>query len=141
MRHRNILDDQFESKDADLKLKQELHHQELNKLKNDVYEINLFNAKSKELILKNAENLQQHHERVEIKLKDGLSKLKQEILSSPTDLPEIKKELEQKLEIAYVDFQAVMKELEAIKISSFFQEKKIENIYTLIDRLEKKVTS
>lgn len=64
-------------------------------------------------------------------------KVKEEILSIPSGIPELKNELEQKIATSYVDFQGAMRELEIVKRTSFIQEKQIENLYTLIERLEK----
>ncbi len=68
---------------------------------------------------------------------NSVEKLKEEILSIPSEIPELKKEFEQKIATSYVDFQGAMKELARVKRTSFVQEKQIENLHILIERLEK----
>lgn len=49
----------------------------------------------------------------------------------------IKSDLESKLDIVKLEKDSLMKEINILKKDSFITEKKIENIYTLIDRLQK----
>ena len=61
-----------------------------------------------------------------------------EILSKPSDSELIKKCLEDKLETNKIDSEAVLKEVKILNRAVFTQEKKIENIYTLIKRMQEK---
>lgn len=75
-------------------------------------------------------------ERIIRKLHNHIDNVKQEILSRPSEAHKIKCELEQKMDVDRVDFAGMTKELLLVKKQSFIQEKKIENLYTLIDRLK-----
>ena len=68
-----------------------------------------------------------------------LEKMKVEILSLPSEAQAVKKELEEKISVDRVDFTGILKELRAYKKDTFIQEKKIEQIYTLIERLDKRI--
>lgn len=61
---------------------------------------------------------------------------KNEILSSPSEASQVKKELEEKMAIDRVDFQGVIRELAVHKKTVFIAEKNIENLYTQIERLK-----
>lgn len=69
----------------------------------------------------------------------NIIRMKEEIMALPSESLQIKQELEEKLNVARVDFAGVMKELSISKRNSFILEKKIENIYTLIERLDKRI--
>ena len=71
-------------------------------------------------------------------LKKEIKKSKDEILSMPSEAQAVKKELEEKMAVDRVDFAGVMRELQIMKKDNFIKDKKIENLYTLIERLEKK---
>lgn len=64
-------------------------------------------------------------------------KLKNEILSRPSEAQEVKTELEGKLATAYVDFTGLLKEILIVKKRSFIVDKNLENIYTEIEKLKK----
>lgn len=67
-----------------------------------------------------------------------LDKTKQEILDAPTEASIVRDQLEQKIDSHKVDVAGIMKELTIFKKENFVIEKKLENIYTLIERLQKK---
>lgn len=61
-----------------------------------------------------------------------------EILSRPSDSEIVKKCLEDKIHSYKIDSEAVLKEVKILNRAVFTQEKKIENIYTLIKRMQEK---
>lgn len=67
-----------------------------------------------------------------------MKKMKQEILNYPSDIHLVKKELEKKMAEKDVDVAGILQEIDHAKRSTYVAEKKIENIYTLIDRMNKK---
>lgn len=73
--------------------------------------------------------------KVSNELKTEIENLK----NKPSEALDVKEELLKKMEIDRVDFNGVMRELDVVKRTSFIQEKKIENIYTLIERIKKKL--
>lgn len=68
---------------------------------------------------------------------NDLIKTKNEILNSPSEASQVKKILEEKIDCHKVDVAGIMRELLIYKKENVVTEKKIENIYTLIDRLKK----
>lgn len=70
-----------------------------------------------------------------------IDKFKKYLNEKPSEIEPIKKELEKKIEIASVDRDGVMKEIAVVKKSLLITEKQIENIYTLLERVNKKVSS
>ena len=70
-----------------------------------------------------------------------LQKTKEDILSLPSEAKAVKKELEEKMAIDRVDFQGLLKELRVYKRENLIQQKEIEKLYILIDRLEKRIKS
>lgn len=76
-------------------------------------------------------------ENARVNLKSDLKKLKEEILSIPSDSIQLKKDLEEKLDSHKIDVSGVMREISALKKNQFVTQKMIENIYTLIERLKK----
>lgn len=77
--------------------------------------------------------------RLKVESEKTFEAFKEDLLNRPNELWDVKKELEQKIESFAVDGRGVLKELETYKKEVFIIEKKIENIYTLISRLTKKV--
>lgn len=69
--------------------------------------------------------------------KSSIDKAKQEIKDAPSDASLIKAEIREELNTFKVDTFGLLRELRLLKNDSMVQEKKIENIYTLIDRLKK----
>lgn len=67
-----------------------------------------------------------------------LCEYKKKISENTQRMSESLEELEKNLRISRVDAEGVMQELKIYKKSMYIIEKKIENIYTLIERLQKK---
>lgn len=78
-------------------------------------------------------------ERIEKKSMDCAHKIKEEVLNRPSEAKAVKEELSKRLEIDRIDFEGVTRDLLGVKKANFINEKKIENIYTLLDRLTKKL--
>jgi hypothetical protein len=76
---------------------------------------------------------------LEFDLLRSYGEFKEELLNRPSDFIEIKAELEKKLDASIIDAKGVLRRLSIVSKESFILEKKIEQIYTLISRLEKKV--
>ena len=79
-------------------------------------------------------------ERIYTKSQVDNNNLKDEILSRPCAAQKVKDEILKKLSEMSVDNIGILKEIRDYKKTTFVQEKKIENLYTLIERLQKKVT-
>jgi hypothetical protein len=75
------------------------------------------------------------------KFNDDLKKTKNEILNLPSEAQAVKKELENKLESSAIDCEGLVREVLVCKKAAFIIEKKIENLYTLIERLDQRVSS
>ncbi len=58
-------------------------------------------------------------------------------MDAPTEASLVRNELEQKIYAHKVDVSGIMKELTVFKKENVVIEKKLENIYTLIERLQK----
>lgn len=71
-------------------------------------------------------------------LKKDIANAKDEILSYPSKSEEIKDILEEKINSHAIDVEGVLKEIRSTNKQIMILEKKIENIYTLIERLQKK---
>lgn len=71
------------------------------------------------------------------RFRNEILKTKKEILDSPSDASLIKTELEEKIYRHTVDVEGIMRELRIYKNDNMVTQKKIENIYTLIERLKK----
>lgn len=66
-------------------------------------------------------------------------KLKDELSTNPSHLAQLKDSLVKKINECYVDSHGLKKEVQAARKASFINEKKIENLYTLNERLGKKI--
>ena len=62
---------------------------------------------------------------------------KEEIMNAPTDASIVRKDLEEKIAMHKVDVNGIMREIKILKADNTITEKKIEQIYTLISRLQK----
>lgn len=71
------------------------------------------------------------------KFREDMNRLKQEIVESPSEISQVKEYLENKISCHRVDVDGLLKELRILKHENMVTEKKIENIYTLIERLKK----
>ncbi len=76
-------------------------------------------------------------ENIRVKLSKELLKMKEEILSKPSEAIAMKSELEDKINSHKVDVAGIMKEIKTYKKEMMISEKKIENLYTLVGRLKK----
>jgi len=70
-----------------------------------------------------------------------IQKIRDEIKNVPDKIPELKNNLDKRIDACNFDKDGVLKELRVYKKNMFIIEKKIENIYTLIERLKKKVAN
>ena len=70
------------------------------------------------------------------RFRSEISKTKQEILEAPSQASIVKTELEEKLKSHTVDVDGIMRELRIYKHENMITQKKIEHIYTLIERLK-----
>lgn len=91
----------------------------------------------KEISDKNRNSLGEISDNILRKFSNDLIKTKNEILNSPSEASLVKKILEEKIDSHKVDVAGIMRELMIYKKENVVTEKKIENIYTLIDRLKK----
>ena len=71
------------------------------------------------------------------RMREEIHTVKDEILSAPTDASLVRKDLEEQLSLHKVDVSGIMRELRIYKADNTITQKKIEQIYTLISRLEK----
>lgn len=111
------------------------------------------NEKNREYIIKNEAQIDSAHQRIDSLechitnqfsdllwiFRKELENAKNEILSRPSDSIELKKEFDDKIQSYRLDVEGVLKEVRFAHKSLFITEKKIENIYTLIERLTKLV--
>lgn len=67
---------------------------------------------------------------------EGLSNAKNEILDRPCEATKVKEEITKRLKEKEVDVKGVLEEVRAYRSFAVIQEKKIENLYTLIDRIK-----
>lgn len=65
--------------------------------------------------------------------------MKEEILYSPSEAEAVKKELIEKLSMNKIDNEGLIREITILKKDCFIKEKQIENLYTLIERISKKL--
>jgi hypothetical protein len=70
------------------------------------------------------------------KFNHDLENVKKELTPKIPDVDPIKKQLDERLEILKVDFNGLIKEIGLLKKSVAYDQKKFENIYTLIERLK-----
>lgn len=71
------------------------------------------------------------------KFRKEIEQSKKDILEAPSETSIIKEQLEEKISCHKIDVAGIMRELNIYKKENFITQKKIENIYTLIDRLSK----
>lgn len=71
------------------------------------------------------------------RFRSAILKMKKEIQDAPTEASLVKTQLEEKIAGHTVDVAGIMRELRIYKHDNMVTQKKIENIYTLIDRLKK----
>jgi len=97
----------------------------------------LFLEKALKEILKDNEC---EKERVSNKIIKEVKKLKEEILSIPSKSEEVKKEFMEELSMHKIDNKGLLKEIKILKKTVFINEKKIEHLNTMIERMNKKLT-
>ncbi len=71
------------------------------------------------------------------RFRNEIQKAKKEILEAPSEASLVKIHLEEKIASHTVDVSGIMRELKIYKHDNMVTQKKIENIYTLIERLQK----
>src|SRR5712671_221880 len=71
------------------------------------------------------------------RFRNEIQKAKKEILEAPSEASLVKTQLEEKIASHTVDVSGIMRELKIYKHDNMVTQKKIENIYTLIERLQK----
>jgi len=76
-------------------------------------------------------------ENMKFKLSKDMNKLKEEILSMPSDAQGIRQELIDKINTHNVDVEGILREIRVSRHDMMVFEKKLENIYMLIERLSK----
>ena len=86
-------------------------------------------------------NIYAHFKSLENLLYGKIESSKSDILSMPSEAQAVKADLTKTLDMQRIDFAGVMEELKAVKKQAFVQEKKIEQIYVLLDRLDKKFSA
>ena len=70
---------------------------------------------------------------------ENFNKYKVEMAAKPSEAEKVKKELLEIINTQKIDFSGLMEEIQAYKKDAFIKEKKLENIYTLIERLDKRI--
>ena len=114
------------------------------KVFNDILKnrISSLESKSKELD-KEIDETRRHNltniEEVKRLLAKEIEKAKKEIISLPSEAQEVKKEIQKQMSIDRVDFEGLLKEIRRYKKENFIIDKKFEHIYTLIERLDKRI--
>lgn len=85
----------------------------------------------------NYKNLNSSDDNLLRRFTSDIEKTKKEIREVPSDAFIVKKQLEEQICAHKVDVTGIMKEINIFKKENYITQKKIENIYTLIDRLKK----
>jgi len=83
-----------------------------------------------------AKKLEVESENTKNKIEKSIKNLKNEILSIPSKSEEVKDEFIKELSMYKVDNKGLLKEIKVLKKTVFVNEKKIEDLYTLIDRMK-----
>lgn len=78
--------------------------------------------------------------RLNIKFEKELRKQKEDLLSLPSEAQEVKKEFMEELSVHKIDNAGLLREIKVLKKTVFVNEKKIENLETLIERINNKLT-
>lgn len=73
---------------------------------------------------------------IHFKLSKDLKKMKEEILSIPSEAKQVREDLIELISCHKVDVRGIMREIVVYKKEALIIQKKIENIYTLIERLQ-----
>lgn len=114
-----------------------------NKIRSDCYFDNRF-REIKNLIdsvsrhsIKTQSQISEVSESLSKKFTNALIKTKNEIIDRPSDLSIFMNKVEEKISAYRIDVSGIMREISVIKKENIVVEKKLESIYTLIDRLKK----
>ncbi len=75
---------------------------------------------------------------IQSKLSKDLKRMKEEILSLPSEADKIRDEYDEKIDCHKIDTEGILKEIRVSRKDMIVIQKQIENIYTLIERLKKK---
>lgn len=75
----------------------------------------------------------------ERKIHQGLKQLKKELDKHPCQIPELKKELEEQIQCHKVDTDGILREIKIFKKENFITEKKMEHLFTQLERLKEKM--
>jgi predicted nucleic acid-binding Zn-ribbon protein len=110
---------------------QSFFHNKIDKIWEEIHKLNDNSKNTNKIIDENASSITK-------KLSNSIEQAKQEIKSAPSECQQLKKELESKLSCAVVDSEGLLREISVIKKENIIFEKKIENLYTLIERINKK---
>lgn len=102
----------------------------IQNLWNEIYKIRDVTETNHRIVNDNLDDLYR-------RLTTAISKAKKEIMEGPTEAKLVKAQLEEQLAAHNVDVAGIMKELRIYKHDNMVTQKKIENIYTLIERLKK----
>jgi len=86
-----------------------------------------------------AKKLESESEKTNNKIEKAIKKLKKEILELPSEASEVREELLEILSMNKIDNEGLLREIKVLKKTVFINEKKIENLYTLIERINKKL--
>lgn len=70
----------------------------------------------------------------------AVKKVKDEILNRPSEIEAAKNEFMKELSMHKIDNEGLLKEIAVLKKDCFVKEKQIENLYTLIERINNKLT-
>lgn len=68
--------------------------------------------------------------------KEDLEKLRRDLTPIPPEVDPVDIKLDERLRVFKVDFDGLVKEITLLKKSVFYDQKKFENVYTLIERLK-----
>lgn len=85
-------------------------------------------------------HIQNKVEGLSFQLKKDISNAKDEILSLPSEAKSVKQDLENKITSHSVDVEGLLKEIRTTNKAMMVLEKKIEQLYTLVGRLQKEGT-
>jgi hypothetical protein len=102
----------------------------------------ILNDKLKELSENNeltVSNLVQSEKRLNNSIKESLEELKETKRLIMVQMHQIEDDLKKEIDIYKVDNQGLIREIEILKKKQFIQEKMIENLYTLIKRIDANV--
>ncbi len=94
---------------------------------------------SSKIISKALSDLQCNITSVSVRARTDLEHAKSDILSMPSEAEKAKAELREEIAILKVDREGILKEIQVYKKETFVMQKKIENLYTLIERLEERI--